>query len=227
MTLEKTFRNPILSGFYPDPSIQIWPAVPTRDDFDLSTFAFHWNFLRMPPDEFASLMDRPGHLRLQLRPQKLSEHTNPSFVGRRQQHIHLRAQCTIEFAPQNEHEYAGLTLIQNNDFYYLFAITKQDEPVIQLIKRAQGAEEVLSEQPVSSGKLYLKVEAHAQVYNFYVAEQQDSWRPVAENVDGRILSTPVAGGFAGTFIAIVASSNGQSSINHADFDWFEYIGLDH
>ena len=213
---------------YPVPDLpeQTWPAVPTRDDFDSSTFAFHWNFLRTPPDEFASLTDRPGYLRLKLRPQKLSEQTNPSFVGRRQQHIHFQAQCAIEFAPQNEHEYAGLTLIQNNSFYYLFAITKRDEPAIQLIKRAQGVEEVLSEQPVSSGQLYLKVEAHEQAYNFYVADQKDIWRPVAENVDGRILSTPVAGGFVGAYIAMVASSNGQPSTNHADFDWFEYVGLD-
>ena len=49
---------------------------------------------------------------------------------------------------------------------------------------------------------------------------------LAENVDGRILSTPVAGGFVGAYIAMYASSNGQTSTNYADFDWFEYIGLD-
>jgi alpha-N-arabinofuranosidase len=42
-------------------------------------------------------------------------------------------------------------------------------------------------------------------------------------MDGRILSTPVAGGFVGAYIAMYASSNGQFSTNHADFDWFEYI----
>jgi len=39
------------------------------------------------------------------------------------------------------------------------------------------------------------------------------------------LSTPVAGGFVGAVIALYASSNGQASTNQADFDWFEYIGL--
>ena len=47
---------------------------------------------------------------------------------------------------------------------------------------------------------------------------------LAENIDGRILSTPVAGGFVGAYIAMYASSNGQPSTNHADFDWFEYHG---
>jgi xylan 1,4-beta-xylosidase len=48
---------------------------------------------------------------------------------------------------------------------------------------------------------------------------------VAQAVDGRILSTPVAGGFVGTYIGMYASSNGQPSQNVADFDWFEYLGL--
>ena len=52
------------------------------------------------------------------------------------------------------------------------------------------------------------------------------WQPVAEGIDGRILSTPVAGGFVGAVIALYASSNGQASTNVADFDWFEYRGLD-
>jgi alpha-N-arabinofuranosidase len=52
------------------------------------------------------------------------------------------------------------------------------------------------------------------------------WVPVAQEVDGRILSTPVATGFVGAYIAMYASSNGQPSTNHADFDWFEYVGFE-
>jgi alpha-N-arabinofuranosidase len=74
--------------------------------------------------------------------------------------------------------------------------------------------------------MYLKVEAHEQDYHFYFANQPGEWQALTENVDGRILSTPVAGGFVGAYIAMYASSNGQPSTNHADFDWFEYVGLD-
>jgi alpha-N-arabinofuranosidase len=132
----------------------------------------------------------------------------------------------MEFTPQNEHECAGLALIQNNDFHFQFVITNNTELVLRLIKWAHGEEEILAEQPVSTTKLYLKVEAHEQAYGFYFAEKPDTWQSLAENVDGRILSTPVAGGFVGAYIAMYASSNGQQSTNHADFDWFEYAGLD-
>jgi xylan 1,4-beta-xylosidase len=213
---------------YPVPNLPeaTWPQAPACDDFDSPALALYWNFLRTPRDKFFSLSERPGHLRLRLRPQRLSEHTNPSFIGRRQQHIHFRAQCAVEFTPQNEHECAGLALVQNNDFYFLFVITKATELVLCLIKRAYGKEEILAQQPANAAKLHLKVEAHEQAYHFYFANKPDEWQAVTEEVDGRILSTPVAGGFVGAYIAMYASSNGQPSTNNTDFDWFEYVGLD-
>ncbi len=132
----------------------------------------------------------------------------------------------MEFTPQNEHECAGLTLIQNSNFHFLFVITKTIEPVLRLIERTHGKEKIVAEQSVSATRLYLKVEAHEQSYSFYFAEKLDEWQALAEDADGRILSTPVAGGFVGACIAMYASSNGQSSANSADFDWFEYVGLD-
>ncbi len=213
---------------YPAPDLpdHPWPVVPARDHFDASTLALQWNFLRTPHAEFCSLSERPSYLRLRLRPQRLSEQTNPSFVGRRQQHIHFAAQAVLEFKPRTEHECAGLALIQNNDFYLCLVVTRGVEPVVRLIKRAQGVEEMLAEQTIDTSRLFLKVEGHAQAYSFYLATEPNKWRPIAEDIDGRILSTPVAGGFVGAYIAMYASSNGLPSTNSADFDWFEYVGLD-
>jgi xylan 1,4-beta-xylosidase len=213
---------------YPAPDLpeQRWAATPACDNFDTPKLDFQWNFLRVPHEPFWSLAERPGYLRLHLRPERLAEQTNPSFVGRRQQHIDFAAQAALEFAPQSDQEYAGLVLVQNNDFHFCLVVTQAAGTVVRLIKRAHGREEILAEQPVKAGRLYLKVEAYGQAYNFYAAEQPNSWRTIAEDIDGRILSTPIAGGFLGTFIAMYASSNGQPSTNCVDFDWLEYIGLD-
>jgi alpha-N-arabinofuranosidase len=213
---------------YPVPNVpeQTWPTPPACDNFDSSTLALHWNSLRTPPDEFMNLSERPGTLRLRLRPQRMSEQTSPSFVGRRQQHIHFTAQTKLDFVPQSENEWAGLTLAQNNNFHFLFVVTRETETIVRLIKRADGTEEILAEQPVRAGEMYLKVEAHGQDYHFYFSDLPGEWQTLAENVDGRILSTPVAGGFVGAYLGMYASSNGQPSTNHADFDWFEYVGLD-
>jgi xylan 1,4-beta-xylosidase len=38
----------------------------------------------------------------------------------------------------------------------------------------------------------------------------------------RYLSTEVAGGFTGVYLAMYASGNGKPCLGPADFDWFEY-----
>jgi len=197
-----------------------WDVLPARDDFNDTKLEYQWNLLRTPREDFYSLTERPGFLRLRLRPQQLTERANPSFVGRRQQHIDFTAQAEFEFTPQ-ANECAGLVLIQNNDFHFRFVATHENENIIRLIKRSHGKDEILATQSLAVGRYTLKVTARGQSYNFYFSTN-GQWQTLAENIDGRILSTPVAGGFVGAYIAMYASSNGQSSTNYADFDWFEY-----
>ncbi len=213
---------------YPVPNLpeKTWPVEPGRDDFNGSTLAYCWCFLRTPREDFWSLSERPGWLRLRLRRERLSDQANPSFVGRRQQHIHFEVQAALEFDPQNGNEAAGLVLNQNTDFHFRFIVTRDVTPVIRLIRRAQGKEEILAQHPIVDRRIFLKIEAHEQNYSFHFSEKPDEWQSLAGEVDGRILSTPVAGGFVGVFIGLYASSNGQYSVNYADFDWFEYIGFD-
>jgi xylan 1,4-beta-xylosidase len=214
------------SYLVPDLPEYRWPTAPRCDNFEQAVLAPQWNFLRTPRHEFWSLSERPGYLRLQLQPERLAELASPSFVGRRQQHSHFAAQTAFEFIPQTAHECAGLALVQNNDFHFCLVVTLGTETVVRLIKRAKGVEEIVAERPITAGRVYLKVEAHGQAYSFYAASQPDQWLAVAPDVDGRILSTPVAGGFVGAYVAMYASSNGQPSTNRADFDWFEYTGIE-
>ena len=209
---------------YPAPNLpeHVYPTPSTRDDFNDTTLAYHWNFLRTPREDFYSLTERKGFLRLRLRPQDLTEKSNPSFLGRRQQHINFTAQTELEFTPQVD-ECAGLVLIQNNDFHFRFVVMQENENIIRLIQRSHGKDEILATQPLHTNRCTLKVTAHEQDYNFLFSTG-GQWQVLSENIDGRILSTPVAGGFVGAYIAMYASSNGQPSTNHADFDWFEYHG---
>ncbi len=211
---------------YPAPDLpeQRWPAAPTRDHFEGPILELSWNFLRTPRAEFWSLSERPGYLRLQLRPPSLADCATPSFVGRRQQHINFAARTMLEFSPQHSHECAGLVLIQNDRFHFRFVVTQgpDKKTVIRLARCANGVEEILAERPIVGNRFYLKVEGHGQDYSFYLATEPEAWSLLAAAVDGRILSAPVAGGFLGAYIGLYASSNGQPSANHADFDWFEY-----
>jgi alpha-N-arabinofuranosidase len=204
-----------------------WPTRPTCDHFDGDRLDVAWNFLRTPREPFWSLTARPGHLRLQLRPARISDLENPSFVGRRQQHMAFTARTAMDFMPAAPNEAAGLVLLQNNDFHMRLVCTLNDAgaPVVRLIQRLKGEENVIGEQPVAAARIYLKVEVYGQDYSFYVATEPEvagAWSAVAEHVDGRLLSTPVAGGFVGAYVGLYASANGHYSTNVADFDWFEY-----
>jgi xylan 1,4-beta-xylosidase len=213
-------------GPAPDLPEHPWPTAPACDHFDSPVLGPQWNFLRTPRGEFWNLSERPGHLRQRLRPQMLAEKANPSFVGRRQQHIRFAARAALEFTPRTPDECAGIVLLQNDDFHFRFVVTLDKKPVLRLIKREKGAETLLASKPVHAGRIFLKVSAEGQDYRFHFAEDPERWIPVAENVDGRILSTPVAGGFIGAYIGMYASSNGKPSDNVADWDWFEYLGED-
>ncbi|WP_078553565.1 glycoside hydrolase family 43 protein [Bacillus alkalicellulosilyticus] len=213
---------------YPVPDLpETKPVIhPACDHFTEDTLDLRWNILRTPREETYSLTEKPGYLRLKLRPDMVTESTLPSFVARRQQHINFVASTYMEFSPTADNETAGIVLFQSEEFNYQFVSTQNGgNNVIQLIKYQAGEKEVLAESPIDSKGLYLKIETYGQDYSFYYGKSQTDYIPLLENVDGRILSTDVAGGFVGTVIGLYASANGSNSSNTADFDWFEYVGL--
>jgi xylan 1,4-beta-xylosidase len=212
---------------YPMPDLpEIKTHIPSAcDHFDTEQLAYSWCLLRTPREAFYSLIERPGYLSLKLRPERITELANPSFVGRRQQHIHFAASTLMEFTPQHEGEVAGIVLLQSNEYHFSFVCSRKgNEHVIRLLKCVGGEEQVLKELQIELSRIYLRVEAHGQDYSFYYGPNSASYMALIENVDGRILSTDVAGGFVGTVMGLYASSNAVKSNNSAYFDWFEYVG---
>lgn len=205
------------------------PSLPACDHFDKDELAYSWNFLRTPREKFWNIDLERSVLKLRLRPESLKELENPSFIARRQQHINYTVRTHMSFTPESNNECGGIVLFQNQDFHYRFIKTLNgSESEIKLIKRFKGKDECLGSANVQSQKLYLKVEAREQDLSFYYGEVSEEWQTLVENVDGRILSTDIAGGelglHTGAYIGLYASSNGMNSENSCEFDWFEYIG---
>src|SRR5690554_6375890 len=85
---------------------------------------------------------------------------NPSFVGRRQQHMDFCARTVMEFTPAAETEEAGLVLIQSDQYNLRAVLTKKkDGVVLRLVKCYDGQEEVLAEEVYAAGRIYLQAEA--------------------------------------------------------------------
>ena len=215
----------LATGEGPNLPAHPWPQTPSCDHFETASLDLAWNFLRTPREPFYSLTERPNFLRLQLRPETLMEWVNPSFLGRRQQYINFTARVAMAFTPQATNECAGLALLQNDAYQIRCTVTLQadDHVVVQLIRREAGEDSLLTETAVAAGRIYFKVEVTGQAYRFFVTNQLEDWIPLGDAVDGRVLSTNLAGGFTGAYLGMYASSNGQPSNNHADFDWFEIL----
>ena len=201
-------------------------GVAEKEDFDGDKLPYHFLYLRNPVMENYSLDARPGYLRMKLAKEKITEKVSPSYVGVRQTSMSYMCETLMEFTPSKGEE-AGLVLLQNNEFHYRFVMTSDGvSKELQLIRCYKGEEEVLSKVSVDTNLIRLKVQADKQDLNFEYSYDGKDYKLLKSNVDGRILSTDVAGGFVGNTIGLYCSSNGQESDNHSDFDWLSYKSLD-
>ena len=203
-----------------------------NDDFEKTELAGNWLFLRNPTEPWYSLTERPGSMAIHLRPETCSGTENPAFIGHRQQHQQGSASVELDFSPQKDDEKAGLLAFQSeHNFYFLCKSLAGGKPAVQLFKSTDpefhfGTMELLASQPVSEGKLNLKIEMRTDTCAFLFSQNKDDWQLLKDGVDATFLSTKVAGGFVGSFLAMYATSSGELSDNVAYFDGFEYAGND-
>ncbi|ULO04895.1 glycoside hydrolase family 43 protein [Paenibacillus sp. 19GGS1-52] len=202
--------------------LQSQPVPPVRDDFDSTTLASFWNFLRSTDQELWSLTEKKGYLTLYGSEVSLNEGGVPAFVGRRQQHFECRSTAHLTFAPQQDGEEAGITVLMNERFHYEIAITRSKEERKLIFRRRLGSLwKVENEILWSSDSIVLIVHADKTQYSFGYSDngQEPVWFGHGEC---GLLGTEVAGGFTGVFMAMYATGNGVKSISPAHFDWFDY-----
>ncbi len=200
------------------------------EDFDGDALPPSFLYLRNPNLQNYSLTENPGHLRLRLAPERVTEEASPSFVCRRQTTKSYSVETALSFNPQADCECAGLVLLQSNEYHYQFILTNRDgHPYLAVVRVKGGEVDEVKGRRIDAvpNQLYLKITQRVQDLTFsYRLESRGSYETLADSVDARILSTDVAGGFVGTCLGLYASSNGEASSNHADFDYLAYRGDD-
>ncbi|TCO06098.1 glycoside hydrolase family 43 protein [Natronoflexus pectinivorans] len=206
-----------------------------RDDFDQPSLGFKWVQIRTPKSSWFNLIPEKGVLNMSLLPASTIKHFNPSFLGRRQQHMVCKATTSLEFKPEGEGQHAGLAVLQNEHrYYYLAQSLKDNQPVISLYKSVPNAIEdemvVLATQTLSDSlaeKLYLRIDSDVDVYRFFFSYDGDTWFQIGEEQDARFLSTETAGGFIGSMFGLYTKTTESSEGGiSANYHWFEYTGND-
>ena len=183
-----------------------------RDDFDGLDLGPAWTFIRTVREPWYDVTSTPGWLTIQARPAALEGLGQPSFVGRRQQHLRATASTAMRYRPLASGDEAGIAAFQSSDYYYLLGVTLVDgRPVIQLKERAgpltQGMSVVIASSPLEASPdstLYLRIRARGGSYDFSYAYRPEEWILLKGDVDGTILSTRVARGFVGTMLGMYA-----------------------
>jgi xylan 1,4-beta-xylosidase len=196
----------------PEPAIPMTGNFTVRDEFDQPELAPYWLMIRTPRERWHDLAEPSGMLTLRARPEPLGQRGQPSYVGRRQQHVNATATTVMTYAPERPGDRAGLAAFQNDDFFYLMSVTLEgDGPVIQLHRAAgpgEGADPTLVESeplPGPSGTpLYLRIQARGDRYDFLYGSEPGEWIPLHEGADGKVLSTRTAGGFVGVTFGLYA-----------------------
>ncbi|MEO6285407.1 MAG: glycoside hydrolase family 43 protein [Dyadobacter sp.] len=186
-------------------------------------------FMRNIDSSSFSLSKQNG-LTMKLKPETIMELGNPSFIGKRQQHLYCTAETELDFSPKSEKEKAGLTIFQDEShFYFLSKSVENGKPFVQLLKSGADGQsmELLAKQPVAdaSKSVKLRIVAAGGFYSFYFSKGA-SWELLKDKVDAKFLSTEVAGGFIGCLFGMYATSSGVPTTNAASFKYLKYSGND-
>ncbi|MEP6493470.1 MAG: glycoside hydrolase family 43 protein [bacterium] len=221
----------ILTGSATVPYVAERPAVPRqpaapirmsgnftyRDDFNGTELSRTWMFIRTPRERWYDLTSSRGWLTIRARPDDIGMRAQPSFIGRRQQHLQASASTAMKFVPRKSGDKAGLVAFQNEDYFYFLGLARRGEETVVEVEMHAGKsispDRVViasAPLPVSLGTtVYLEIQARGDRYDFYYGTSPGKWIPLFRDADGAILSTKRAGGFVGTTLGMYAHSAAQ------------------
>lgn len=178
-----------------------------RDTFSAPTLAPSWLMVRTPRTRWWHVGARG--LSLTPRPERIGEAGQPSFVARRQQHLHAIAETQVDADLTGLGEKAGLVAYQNEAHYYFVGIVVEGGGrVVRVERRASAGDPidgvVLASRPLAGkGPVRLRITGRGGAYDFAYATD-GGWVQLLDDADGTNLSTAKAGGFVGTTLGMYA-----------------------
>ena len=211
----------------PELPVHVAPGFGPNDNFEGEELSLIWNMLRHSKEEFYSLKERRGYLRIYAQSNEITQNCTSSFIGRRQQHKCFYAETAMEACLENETEEAGLVVMQNHRYHFQFLLSKAGHrQQLKLYEVRDGQQKLLMAKEIEAvSRIYLGVLGAEENYSFYFGCQEKEKELFYGGADGSILSSTVAGGFVGTYIGMYATSHGKETKAYADFDWFEYYEI--
>lgn len=191
-------------GFFPNGNFTF------TENFTSEKLDYRWIGLRGPREHFISIVKKG----LQITPfaVNIKELKPTSTLFYRQQHNTFSFSTTLEYKPESEKDLAGIVCLQNENYNYVFGVTKKGKDTYILLERTEnGQSEIVSSAKIDvKGGLRLQVKATGDNYQFSYALNGGDFENLGSPVSGDILSTNVAGGFTGALVGLYATSSNNS-----------------
>ena len=222
-------------------NISIADVIPDNSSQNVDNIQFsppeldmHFQSLRIPiADDWCSLSERPGYLRLYGQ-ESLSSLHRQSIIARRVQSFHIEAETSIDFHPKNFQQMAGLVCYYNTYhwiYLHLAGSETQDRLLDILVCDKYNMREVLRSpiQLPNEVDIYLKASWQRGRIQFYYAIEKNNWIKAGPELDGSILSDDYVRdekeryrpAFTGAFVGMCCQDLTGSRI-HADFKYWKY-----
>jgi alpha-N-arabinofuranosidase len=200
-------------------------SVDFEDNFNAATLHHEWNFLRNPdPTNYRHGLSEGG-ISLRCTSITLDENASPSWIGRRLAHFNAKVSVHLKFDPA-EGEEAGLTTFMRPRYHAEIVLTRRDGKLL-IVARQRLGELVLeraSELQPDFKEIELSIVTDSKWIDLgYISSKGE--RHSLHRAEARLLSTEIAGGFTGLYVALYAQSQ-TNSTNYAHFEHFRYLGLE-
>ena len=208
-----------------------------RDDFDEPELASEWQWLRSPwPEEFMSLRERPGHLRLYGMESPGSQFRQ-ALIARRQVDFSFESETEIDFEPDGFQQLAGLMLYYNaRKFHYLYISADSANGKYLDIMSCDADPGLTATFPLDEKipldrrqALRLRARVNLGALQFAWSYAGKAWADIGPVLDHSLLSdetgVPFGEQFTGCFVG-VACHDVSGAHKHADFDFVSYAALD-
>ncbi len=172
-----------------------------RDEFDAVSLDPAWLQLRVPKQAWADTRTQPGTLLVQPGTMDLDSQGNPSFLGRRQQHLGFEASTSLQ-TPEDDNVEAGMVAFQGEHYWYFLGLRRDGDAVVLFLQQAAGSAPTIlaSTLLARADAVELRITANAGAYSFAYRLPDGQWQWLLRDADGTLLSTDVAGGFVGVMV---------------------------
>ena len=206
------------------------------DDFESQQLHPVYQWLRTPyPEMFASLSERPGHLRL-FGMESPGSLNHQALIARRQTDFAFRASTVVDFAPDSFQQMAGLVCYYNSSKFHYLYVSTDDEIGRHLGLMSCEADRSLAVRfPIQEsrirlpdeGLVWLRADVDRSELRFSWSTDGERWTEIPVVLDHSLLSDEAGfergEQFTGAFVGLTCNdlSGGRKP---ADFEFFSYRG---